>query len=155
MNKKDLSERDICTKFITPALQQAAWKQDQFREEVKLTNGRVIVRGKMAYRLTNSEVKGGPLRADYILYAKPNVPLAVIEAKRNIFPVGQGMQQALSYAEMLDAPIALSSNGEGFLLHDRTGITQPTERELALDQFPTYDDLWALYRVLSEIKELI
>lgn len=146
MDKKQLSERDICTKFITPAIQGAGWQQSLFREEVKLTAGRVIVRGKLAYRLQNPDVKGGPKRADYVLYAKPNVPIAVIEAKRNIYEIGQGMQQALDYAEMLDAPIAISSNGAGFLLHDRTGITQPTERELTLEEFPTYDDLWAIYR---------
>lgn len=146
MNKKDLSERDICTKFITPAIQSAGWQQSQFREEVNLTAGRVIVRGKLAYRLQNPEAKGGPKRADYVLYAKPNVPIAVIEAKRNIYEIGQGMSQALIYAEMLDAPIAISSNGDGFLLHDRTQITQPIIRELTLEEFPTYDDLWAIYR---------
>ncbi|MGB3225450.1 MAG: DEAD/DEAH box helicase family protein [Desulforhopalus sp.] len=146
MNKKQLSERDICTKFITPAVQQAGWKQSQFREEVKLTDGRVIVRGNMAARIKNPKAKNGPKRADYVLYAKPNVPIAVIEAKRNVFEVGQGMQQALDYAEMLDAPIAISSNGDGFLLHDRTGITQPIERELTLEDFPTYDDLWLIYQ---------
>ena len=146
MNKKNLSERDICTKFITPALVAVGWAQSQFREEVKLTEGRVIVRGKLAYRLQNPEVKGGPRRADYVLYANGNIPIAVIEAKRAIHEVGHGMQQALNYAEMLDAPIAISSNGDGFLLHDRTGITQPSERELSLEAFPTYDDLWAIYR---------
>ncbi len=146
MNKKDLSERDICTRLITPALVAAGWEHRQFREEVKLTDGRVIVRGKLASRLRNPEVKGGPKRADYVLYAKDSIPIAVIEAKRNIYAVGHGMQQALDYAEMLDAPIAISSNGDGFLLHDRTGITQPTERELALKDFPTYDDLWAIYQ---------
>ncbi len=146
MNKKDLSERDICTKFITPAIQQAGWQQHQFREEVRLTDGRVIVRGKMATRMQRPGAKGGPKRADYVLYAKPNVPIAVVEAKRNIYPVGHGMQQALDYAEMLDAPFALSSNGDSFLLHDRTGIAQPIERELSLDQFPSYDDLWTLYQ---------
>jgi type I restriction enzyme R subunit len=146
MNKKDLSERDICTRFITLALVAAGWEHRQFREEVKLTDGRVIVRGKLASRLQNPAVKGGPKRADYVLYAKGSIPIAVIEAKRNIYAVGHGMQQALDYAEMLDAPIALSSNGDGFLLHDRTGITQPTERELALEDFPTHDDLWAIYQ---------
>ncbi len=146
MYKKQLSERDICTKFITPAIQSAGWQQIQFREEVKLTAGRVIVRGKLAYRLQNPKAKGGPKRADYVLYAKPNVPIAVIEVKRNIYEIGQGMQQALDYAEMLDAPIAISTNGDGFLLHDRTGITQPVESELSLEKFPTYDDLWAIYR---------
>ena len=146
MNKKNLSERDICTRFITPALISAGWAHRQFREEVQLTDGRVIVRGNLASRLQNPAVKGGPKRADYVLYAKGSIPIAVIEAKRNIYAVGHGMQQALDYAEMLDAPIALSSNGDGFLLHDRTGITQPTERELALDAFPTYDELWAIYQ---------
>lgn len=146
MNKKDFSERDICTKIITPAIQGAGWQQTQFREEVNLTAGRVIVRGKMAYRLQNPEAVGGPKRADYVLYAKPNIPLAVVEAKRNIYDIGKGMPQALEYAEMLDVPIAISSNGDGFLLHDRTGITQPTERELTLEEFPAYDDLWAIYQ---------
>ena len=85
MNKKDLSERDICTRFITPALVAAGWEHRQFREEVKLTDGRVIVRGKLASRLRNPEVKGGPKRADYVLYAKDSIPIAVIEAKRSIY----------------------------------------------------------------------
>jgi type I restriction enzyme, R subunit len=146
MNKRDLNERDICTKFITPAIQLAGWRQHQFREEVRLTKGRVLVRGQIATRIQNPEAVGGPKRVDYILYGLPNLPLAVVEAKRNIFEIGHGMQQALAYAEMLDAPFAISSNGGGFLIHDRTGITKPAERELALEQFPTYDELWALYR---------
>jgi type I restriction enzyme R subunit len=145
MNKKDLSERDICTKFITPAITAAGWQSHQFREEVKLTKGRVIVRGQIATRIENPDAKGGPKRADYVFYGLPNLPLAVLEAKRNIFEVGHGMQQALAYAEMLDAPFAISSNGDGFLIHDRTGITQPVSWEVALDHFPTYDELWAIY----------
>jgi len=146
MNKLDLSERDICTKFITPAIQQAGWLQHQFREEVNLTDGRVMVRGKLAARVKNPEAKGGPKRADFVLYARPNVPIAVVEAKQAQFSVGQGMQQALAYAEMLDAPFAISSNGNGFLLHDRTGLTQPVERELSLNEFPPLDLLWPLYQ---------
>lgn len=146
MNKMDFSERDICTKFITPAIQRAGWQQHQFREEVNLTDGRVVVRGKLAARIKNSEAKGGPKRADYVLYARANIPLAVIEAKQNKHSVGHGMQQALVYAEMLDAPFAISSNGDGFLLHDRTGLSQPTERELSLSDFPRWDDLWPLYQ---------
>ena len=152
MNKKQLSERDICTKFITAAIRNAGWQQTQFREEVSLTAGRVLVRGNLAYRLKNPQAKGGPKRADYVLYAKSNIPIAVIEAKRNSYEVGQGMQQALDYAEMLDAPIAISSNGDGFLLHDRSGITQPTEQELSLEEFPTYDDLWAIYQQWKGLK---
>jgi type I restriction enzyme R subunit len=157
MNKKDLSERDICTKFITPAIQAAGWKQHQFREEVNLTRGRVIVRGQIATRIKSPEAKGGPKRADYVFYGLPNLPLAVLEAKRNIFEIGHGLQQALAYAEMLDAPFAISSNGDGFLIHDRTGITQPVSWELALDHFPTHDELWGIYqqwRQLTKPEEL-
>jgi type I restriction enzyme R subunit len=114
-DKQSLSERDICTKFITPAIQQAGWTLQQFREEVKITDGRVVVRGNLAARVKNPDAKGGPRRADYVLYAQPYIPLAVIEAKQAKFPVGHGMQQALAYAEMLDAPLDISSNGEGFL----------------------------------------
>ena len=146
MDKYQLSERDICTKFITPAILQIGWQQHQFREEVRLTDGRVMVRGKLASRVMNPEAKGGPKRADFVLYAKPNVPIAVVEAKQARFSVGLGMQQALAYAEMLDAPFAISSNGGGFLIHDRTGLTQPTEREVRLDEFPTLTELWPLYQ---------
>lgn len=96
MEKRDLSERDICTKLITPAILQAGGKQEQFREEVKLTPGRVVVRGKVAQRVKDPEAQGGPKRSDYVLYAKPNIALATLEAKRNVFPVGHGMQQALT-----------------------------------------------------------
>ncbi len=153
MDKHDLSERDICTKFITPAIQQAGWLQHQFREEVNLTDGRIVVRGKLAARVRNPEAKGGPKRADYVLYARPNLPLAVIEAKQARFSVGHGMQQALAYAEMLDAPFAISSNGQAFLLHDRTGLTRPVERELALDAFPTLETLWPLFQKWKGLAE--
>ena len=153
MDKCQLSERDICTKFITPAIQQAGWQQHQFREEVSLTDGRVMVRGKLAARIKNPEAKGGPKRADFVLYARPNVPIAVVEAKQAKFSVGHGMQQARAYAEMLDAPFAISSNGEGFLLHDRTGLTQPTERELSLAEFPSLDELWLLYQQWKGLAE--
>ncbi|MGZ4979065.1 MAG: EcoAI/FtnUII family type I restriction enzme subunit R [Methylobacter sp.] len=146
MDKLTLSERDICTKFITPAIQQAGWQQHEFREEVRLTDGRVMVRGNLAARIKNPDVKGGPKRADYVLYARSNIPIAVIEAKQNKYPVGYGMQQALAYAELLDAPFAISSSGDGFLLHDRTGLTQPVERELPFDEFPSLQTLWPLYQ---------
>lgn len=112
-----------------------------------------MVRGNLAARIKNPDAKGGPKRADYVLYAQPHIPLAVIEAKQAKFSVGHGMQQALTYAEMLDAPFAISSNGEGFLLHDRTGITTPVERELALDNFPPPDELWGLYRRWKSLAE--
>ncbi len=153
VDKLQLTERDICTKYVTPAIQAAGWKQHEFREEVQLTDGRVLVRGKLAARIRNPEAKGGPKRADYVLYARPNLPLAVIEAKQARYAVGHGMQQALAYAEILDAPFAISTNGNGFLLHDRTGLTEPVERELALDELPSREDMWALYRTWKGLED--
>ena len=139
MDKKSLSERDICTKFIAPAIQQAGWDiQRQVREEVSFTNGRIIVRGKLHSR-------GKSRRADFILYHQPNLPLAVIEAKDNKHSVSAGIQQALDYAESLDVPFAFSSNGDGFLFHDRTGTGGQVETELANDQFPSPEALWKRY----------
>ncbi len=143
MNKKELTEADIRTKFITPALVGAdggKWNvMTQIREEVYFTKGRVIVRGKTVKR-------GEAKKADYILFYKPNLPIAVIEAKDNNHSVGAGMQQALDYAEILDVPFAFSSNGDAFLEHDRTGTAGTVEREIPLDEFPSPDDLWARYR---------
>ncbi len=117
MNKKALSERDICTKFITPALRGVGWdEQTQLREQVYFTKGRIIVRGRLVSR-------GKAKFADYILYYRPNVPIAVIEAKDNNHAVGNGIQQALGYAETLGLPFAASSNGDGFLFHDHTGAS--------------------------------
>lgn len=139
MDLNKLSERDICTKFITPAIQQAGWDiQTQVREEVSFTKGRIIVRGKM-------HARGEQKRADYILYYKSNIPIAVIEAKDNSYSVGAGMQQALNYAETLEIPFVFSSNGDGFLLHDRTGNATVTEQEIQLNQFPSPEDLWERY----------
>jgi type I restriction enzyme R subunit len=137
MSKKSLSERDICSKYITPAIQKAKWDLvSQVREEVSFTKGRIIVRGKLVTR-------GQAKRADYILYYKPNIPL---EAKDNNQAVGAGMQQALEYAETLDIPFVFSSNGDAFLFHDRTAQSGRTETELSLEAFPTPDSLWAKYR---------
>jgi len=153
VDKKKLSERDICTKFITPAILEADWTHSQFREEVYFSDGRVMVMGNLASRIKNHKVKGGPKRADYVLYARPNLPIAIVEAKRNTYSIGHGMQQALTYAEMLDVPFVISSNGDGFLFHDRTGLTQPIERELALTEFPTLDELWPLYKQWKNIDQ--
>ena len=140
MDKKSLSERDICTKFITPALRKAGWDEmEQIREEVSFTKGRIIVRGKLVSR-------GKGNRADYILYHKPNIPMAVIEAKDNTHAIGAGMQQGLGYAEMLGIPFVFSSNGAGFVFHDRTGASAEQETTLSLDGFPTPGDLWTRYR---------
>ena len=137
---RSLSERDICTKFITPALRGAGWDEmSQLREEVTFTAGRIIVRGRLVAR-------GRRKRADYILEFKPNIPVAVIEAKDNTHGVGDGMQQALDYAETLNIPFAFSSNGDGFVFHDRTGGSNPRETNLPLDAFPSPADLWVRYR---------
>lgn len=139
MDKRSLSERDICSKFITPALLQAGWDMNrQVREEVSFTKGRVIVRGKLHSR-------GEARRADYILYHQANLPLAVIEAKENGRPIGSGMQQAMDYAEALDVPFVFTSNGDGFVFHDRTHMSEQVERSLNLDEFPSPDELWRKY----------
>ena len=141
MNKRSLSERDICTKFITPNVVAAGWDLDtQIREEVSFTKGRIIVRGKLVSR-------GQAKRADYILYFKPNIPLALIEAKDNTYSVGDGMQQGLEYATTLDIPFVFSSNGDGFVFHDRTGSLGATETNVALNAFPSPADLWSRYRI--------
>ena len=140
LDKKSLSERDICTKFITPAVEQAGWDVlSQIREEVYFTKGRIIVRGKLVTR-------GKAKRADYILYYKPNIPIALIEAKDNSYAVGAGMQQALEYAATLDIPFVFSSNGDGFLFHDRTGQSGTLETDVSFDAFPAPETLWQRYR---------
>ncbi|PTL35289.1 restriction endonuclease [Candidatus Methylomirabilis limnetica] len=143
MDKKTLTETDIRTKFITPALvgpTGSKWNvMTQLREEFYFTKGRVIVRGKTVKR-------GEAKKADYLLYYKPGIPIAVIEAKDNTHAVGAGIQQALEYAEILDVPFAYSSNGDAFLEHDRTGSGGTVEREIPLDQFPSPEELWARYR---------
>lgn len=138
MDKKKLSERDICSKFINPALEQAGWTAHQIREEVTFTNGQIMVRGKL-------HTRGERKRADYVLYYKKNIPLAVIEAKDNNHSLGAGMQQALAYAACLQVPFVFSSNGDGFLFHDQTGLFGEVEQELGLDEFPSPEYLWKLY----------
>jgi len=139
VDKKSLSERDICSKYITPALVSAGWDlHNQIREEVSFTKGRVIVRGKL-------HTRGEQKRADYVLYYKPNIPLAVIEAKANTLSVGAGMQQALNYAEALGVPFVFSSNGDAFLMHDSTGLAEKTEQEISLADFPSPSALWQRY----------
>lgn len=138
--KTSLTERDICTKYILPALKQAGWDEMlQLCEEFVISKGRIIVRGKLVSR-------GHPKRADIVLCYKPNIPIAVIEAKSNQRSVGAGMQQALGYAESLQVPFAFSSNGDGFVFHDRTGQSDQTETTLGLHEFPAPDTLWQRYR---------
>jgi type I restriction enzyme, R subunit len=139
MDKKGLSERDICTKYITPALEKAGWDLLlQVREELSLTAGRVIVRGKLHTRAKNK-------RADYVLYYKPNIPIAVIEAKDNSQTAGSGMQQGLGYAALLQVPFVFSSNGDAFLFHNALATDGAIEREIGLDEFPSPEELWQLW----------
>ena len=137
MNKKELSERDICTKYITPAIKQAGW--DIFREEYSFTNGKIIIKG-------DKIVRGERKRADYILFYKPNIPIAIIEAKDNKHSIGSGLQQGIEYGEILDIPFVFSSNGDGFILHDRTGQLEEIEKELPIDGFPSPIELWNTYK---------
>lgn len=140
IDKKKLLERDICTKYITPALENAGWdKHLQILEEVSFTDGKIYVRGKFTAR-------GQRKRADYILYYKPNIPIAIIEAKDNNHSVRAGIQQGLDYARILDIPCVFSSNGDGFLFHDRTATDGNIEKEIGLNNFPTPEELWEKYK---------
>src|SRR5699024_8863972 len=144
LDKKKLSERDICTKFITPAIEQSGWDiQRQIREEYTFTDGRVIVRGNLTSR-------GKRKRADYLLSYKPNLPIAIVEAKDNKHSIGSGLQQAMNYGDILDVPFVYASNGDGFIEHD---MLTGKERELRLDEFPSPQDLWERYKYFQGIDD--
>ena len=146
MNKKDLSEADIKAKFITPALLNAGWDEyTQIGREVYFTDGRIYVKGKMTAR-------GKRKFADYILFYKPNIPIAIIEAKDNKHSVSSGIQQALEYANILDIPFVFSSNGDGFYFHDKTVTSGAIERELSLNEFPSPQELWEKYKNFKGIE---
>jgi type I restriction enzyme R subunit len=135
---KTLSESDICAKYITPAVIQAGWDEaTQLRREVSFTKGRIIVRGKLVTR-------GKAKRADYILYYQ-HLPIALIEAKDNNCAIGDGMQQALDYADTLNIPFVFASNGDGFVFHDHTGLSPQVETTIALNAFPSPAMLWMRY----------
>ena len=141
MDKTHLSESDICDKFIRPAMEKAGWNGlDQIFREYPLRAGRVVVRGSKAYR-----DKSSVLRADYALFYKANIPLAVVEAKDNKHAVGAGMGQALNYAQLLDVPFSFSSNGDGFVFRDATLVTGMLEQNLTLEEFPSPQELWRRY----------
>lgn len=147
VNKKDMTEQDIRTKYITPAILSAGWDRDlQMREEVSFTNGKVIVRRKTVKR-------GEKKRADYVLYWKPNIPIAIVEAKDNKHSVGDGMEQALEYAEILDIPFVFTSNGDGFMFYDKTAQEGKVQTELTLDKFPSPDELWHKYKLFKNIDD--
>lgn len=139
INKKELSEMDIRTKYITPAIINAGWDPiTQMREEYKVTNGRIIARGKSCKR-------EAPLKADYVLFYKPNKPIAIIEAKDNKHSISDGMQQALGYASMMNVPFVFSSNGDGFVFHNKYITEGDVEVKLSLDEFPSPEALWKMY----------
>lgn len=147
MNKKMMSEQDIRTKYITPAILAAGWDRDlQLREEVSFTKGKITVRRKTVKR-------GEQKRADYILYYKPNIPLAIVEAKDNNHNIADGMEQALNYAEILDIPFVFTSNGDGFCFYDKTVKDTNIQAELTLEQFPSPDTLWNKYKQHKGITE--
>lgn len=144
MDKSKLSERDICTKFITPAVEHAGWDiKKQVREEYGFTDGRVIVRGNLTTR-------GKRKRADYLLYYQANLPIAIIEAKDNKHSIGAGIQQAIEYGDILDVPFVYSSNGDGFIEHD---MLTGKERELTLADFPSPANLWNRYKQFKGITQ--
>ena len=135
----NLSEDDISVKFITKSLTNAGWDEStQIRRQVSFTKGRIIVRGKLVSR-------GKAKKADFVLYYQ-HIPIALIEAKKSIFSAGHGMQQALDYAATLDVPFVFSSNGKGFVIHDKTGLFALGEADLDMDEFPGPDVLWSKYR---------
>ena len=138
MGKRDLSEEDIKARYITPAVEQAGWDKKQIRYEYAFTAERIIPRG-------NVTARGKQKRADYLLFYKPNFPLAIIEAKDNNHPVGAGLQQAIEYAEALDVKYVYASNGDGFVEQD---LITGDIRNLSLDEFPSPDELY--HRYLSE-----
>jgi type I restriction enzyme R subunit len=139
MDKRQLTEQEIRTRYITPALLQAGWGQHQIREEFYFTAGRILVRGNLSMRSQQRKY------ADYLLHYKPDLPLALVEAKDNNHGVSAGMDQALEYADLLDVPFVYTSNGDGFMEHDRTVTGGPVERELGLDEFPSPQQLWQRY----------
>ena len=146
MNKKDLSEADIKAKFITPGILKSGWDEHtQIGREIYFTDGRIYVKGKMTRR-------GKRKFADYILFYKPNVPIAIIEAKSNDKTLRSGIQQALGYANTLDIPFVFSSNGDGFYFHDKTATDGQIETEISLDEFPTPKELWEKYKVYKGIE---
>ena len=138
--KQSFSEADVCRISITPSIHSANWDSiTQIREQYYFTDGNIEVNG-------NKTKRGKAKKADYVLYHKPNIPLAIVEAKDNTHSIGDGMQQALDYAEILDVPFAYSSNGDAFIEHDRTGKGDIIEKEISLDKFPTPEILWDRYK---------
>lgn len=142
---QDYSEDDTITKLIKPALQKSGWDLiNQLRENLTLTPGKIFEKNGV-------HLRGKPKFADLVLYHSPNMPIAVIEAKKTSLTINKGMQQAIQYSEMLDVPFAISSNGKGFILHDRTGLMGKKETFYSVDDFPKEEYLWNLYKKFKNI----
>lgn len=139
MDKKSLTEQEIRTRFITPAISKAGWSSSQICEEYAITKGRIIARGG-TYKRDKAKF------ADYVLFYKPHIPLAIVEAKDNNHSVSDGMQQALDYAKRLLIPFVFTSNGDGFIFHNRMVTDGDKEHFLSLDKFPSPDLLWETYK---------
>ena len=138
LSKKEMTEEDIKFHYISPAI-VSKWDKDKITMETKITDGKINLRGNLISREK-------PKKADYVLYLNPNKPIAIVEAKDNKHSISYGLQQAMTYAEMLDVPFAYSSNGDGFFEHD---FLTGKERELSMDEFPTEEELISRYKAES------
>nr|WP_308758536.1 DEAD/DEAH box helicase family protein [uncultured Anaerotignum sp.] len=138
--KHQMTEEDIKLQYITPAI-LSKWSREKITMETQITDGKINLKGNFVFREK-------PKRADYILYLSANNPIAVVEAKDNTHSISHGLQQAMTYAEMLDVPFAYSSNGDGFVEHD---FLTGQEREFGLDEFPTEQELVARYKQESDL----
>ena len=134
-NISQLSEEDIKNRYITPALEKSGWKKEYMRMEYPFTAGQILIGGNVVER-------GKQKKADYLLRKNGEFPLAVVEAKKLEYTADSGLQQAIDYATVLHVPFAYSSNGEKFIEHD---FLTGNEREFAMDEFPTEDELWKRY----------
>lgn len=141
-----MSEQEIRSQLITPAIKSAGWSNAQIREEYTITKGRIIARGGH-WRRDN------PKYADYLLFYKPHIPLVVVEAKDNNHAVSDGMQQALDYAERMMVPFVFTSNGDGFTFHNRLKSIGEIEQFLPLNQFPTAEQLWSMYKAATDLTD--
>lgn len=146
MDKRSLTEQEIRTRFITPAIKAAGWTDVQIREEYAITKGRIIARGG-SYKRDKAKY------ADYVLFYKPHIPIAIIEAKDNNHTVSDGMQQALGYAEQLRVPFVFTSNGDGFTFHNRNSEDNNRETILSISEFPSPETLWSMYKQYKGIDE--
>lgn len=144
VNKKQLTEQEIRTRYITPAIKASNWMDTQIREEYTITAGRIVAQGG-AYKREKGK------RADYVLFYKSHIPLAIVEAKDNNHTVSDGMQQALKYAQMLNVPFVFSSNGDAFSFHNRMDVKGEKEQQIALDKFPSCAALWEMYKTNSNL----